>query len=218
MANLMNDDIIYTLCSYLDVVSLSCLAAAHPRWSTVVHHYLKNTIMCFSLKLNFSRAADVECTVTGSFSPGTIEYKTDRSGWKKIPEYAWKYLPLTVIPVYALEITQVTVSSLEYEFCRLDVARRVLQEVTLCPGGSADLGYASADESGEPLLPRDYLTKFKSLRYSGDIVTFERDLFAMMDFDRVEIYIDGDISAPLACWMDVFVEVAHFSMTISVSN
>lgn len=64
--------------------------------------------------------------------------------------------------------------------------------------------------SREPLLPRDYLTTFKSLTYSGDIVTFESDLIALIDFDRVELHIEGDSSAPLAHWIDAFVEVVHF--------
>lgn len=37
----MNADIVYALCSYLDLGSLFSLAAAYPSWSAIIHQYMR---------------------------------------------------------------------------------------------------------------------------------------------------------------------------------
>lgn len=119
----MNADIIYLLCSYLDLGSLSCFALACPQWSATVHRYLKKRIRTIRLNIQFGAENNDDdnfqsgegsgdfhndTIVTYTVGEGEFELPLSHCGGLgyELPKYAWKYLPHEVIEITGISIKQ----------------------------------------------------------------------------------------------------------------
>lgn len=119
----MNADIVYLLCPYLDLGSLSCFAAAYPQWSAVFHHFLRKRMPLIRLILQCGVENDGEDNVQSGEGSGDLRNDTVMKYvvaerelelplsqcWNleiELPQSAWKYVPFEAIAITGISITQ----------------------------------------------------------------------------------------------------------------
>ncbi|VDO19573.1 unnamed protein product [Heligmosomoides polygyrus] len=127
----MNADLVYTLCSYLDLGSLLALAAADTILSPLVRKYMEKKKMEVELTLYYREESDV------------------------LPKPVWNEVSSRVLDIYGIIITQkdcsaisedayalltkITTYCLEISFHSRSEARKVLRAITLRPRSDVTL-------------------------------------------------------------------------------
>uniref|UniRef100_A0A183G4R0 Ubiquitin-like domain-containing protein n=1 Tax=Heligmosomoides polygyrus TaxID=6339 RepID=A0A183G4R0_HELPZ len=187
----MNADIIFILCPYLELGSLSCLAAAYPQWSAIIHRHLKKKYNKTFLKLEFGMDNEKWWRAEKPFDSPKHSVKVDS---------------------YAI-LAQVTTSCLLLELRKRQVARRVLQTITLTPGSRLELYVKSKRLDKEAILLRSQLVTLKNLVYKGEMEMLSLDVLALLDSDHTSLHVKHDLgvtqsvdSRQLECWLVKLVE------------
>ncbi|XGW20313.1 hypothetical protein V3C99_003820 [Haemonchus contortus] len=111
MLEQLNHDIIYIICSYMDLASLANLAAVYPQWSDVIWRPLKTRIWALDVIIHPQnltlRYQSLSKPGKGLYKSVTIEdeFETNLRHCKRLPTAPWQREPFRLKDTTAIGIT-----------------------------------------------------------------------------------------------------------------
>ncbi|VDP05429.1 unnamed protein product [Heligmosomoides polygyrus] len=196
----LNADIIFMVCCYLDLGSLSSLAAALPHWSSVIFGTLKTRVWAIKMRILPQFTTVEYCSMLRSkcsTSRDGAEEESPRMNlvlcdWEGLQASIWKHVPFDMLKIAIFDVTQfgaselpqklnkalrkITTSQLSLKFETRTEARKVLQTISFNPGSTIYLHELSFQAAKEPMLQQCSLENIRDLWFSGDVLSSDLSL------------------------------------------
>ncbi|XGW20326.1 hypothetical protein V3C99_003829 [Haemonchus contortus] len=211
MLELLNQDIIYILCSFLDLASLASLAVVFPRWSDQILRSVTTKIWAIKLRI-----LPQHCTIQYSFLD---ESKNDvlkcifeedevkqillEGTWEELPNTCWQSIPFHMMNIVLVDITQfgssvpsdevlsvlssVSTTQLSLKFEARDEGRKLLNAISFDPGSTLYIHELTFITAKEPLLQQAKLANVKDLWFTGDMM--KDDLLHVLNSDVPSMFL-----------------------------
>ncbi|KAK6041808.1 hypothetical protein COOONC_20688 [Cooperia oncophora] len=207
MLEVLNPDIIIILCSFLDLASLTSLAAVYPHWSSLILRSVKTKIWALKLRILPQHTTIEYHSVDKPRDEEEISKRDLVEGnWEQLPRFSWENVPFHMMTIGAVDITQfgsselpervisvlstVSAGQLSLKFETREEARKVLQAISFNPGSTVYLHELSFRIAKEPFLQQAKFENVKDLWFTGDMLS--EDLSLLLNSDIPSLCLNSD--------------------------
>ncbi|WKX90906.1 hypothetical protein Q1695_009617 [Nippostrongylus brasiliensis] len=213
MLEQLGADVLFLLCSYLDLPSLASMATAFPQWSTLIYRRQMSRLWAFKLRI-LPQYTTLECSCVDKPKPssdGTLEDQSRISllmgPWEDLERTLWKDMPFHMLNIAIVDITQFGSSEMPTEmnevlskmrtrqlslkFETRSEARKVLQMISFEKDATIYFHELSFHTANEALLPGCRLSNVKDLWFSGDLMPDDLSLVLESEVSRLCLNSDS---------------------------